>query len=516
MVDGSTGDLTRLARGGVLNLVGGAVNGIASFVLIVVATRGLRVSTAGAFFTALAIFTIAGTAVQMGADVGLVRMIARDRTVGRGDAVRRTLAVALIPVCIAGCIAGAAIVIWASALASAFGTGSDPMVMTDYLRVLGAFVPIFAVYSAAVAATRGFGTMMPSVAIDKIATPMLQPLLIAIALAAGLGAGAVSFAYGVPFAVGLVAVSLWLRRLLEGTGSGSEPDATASRGRGSFGAFWRFTAPRGLATMFQVAVFWLDTLLLGAFVSTRAAGIYTASTRYVLMGSFVLIAVINVIAPQLSELLTRGAIGRARTVYQTATGWIVLLTWPAFLTLAIFAPLFLRVFGRGFEAGASALAILSLSMLVSMACGPVDVVLLMAGKSTWNLANTVVALSLNVGRNLLLIPRYGMVGAAVAWAVSVAANNVLPLLEVWILLRLEPFGSAFAVAACASAVLYGGLGLLARWIGGASMGAFAGFAVIATGLYAAIAWRFRSTLELPVLVGSLRRRSADQMPLPSA
>ena len=43
------------------------------------------------------------------------------------------------------------------------------------------------------------------------------------------------------------------------------------------------------------------------------------------------------------------------------------------------------------------------AMLVSMATGPVDTVLLMAGKSGWNLANTAVALTLNVGLNLVLI-----------------------------------------------------------------------------------------------------------------
>ena len=125
------------------------------------------------------------------------------------------------------------------------------------------------------------------------------------------------------------------------------------------------------------------------------------------MGSLALLAVINVVGPQISDLLARDAPSRARDVYQTATCWLMLLTWPLYLSLAFFAPLLLRVFGPGFDTGATALAILCVAMLVSMATGPIDTVLLMAGKSGWNLANTAVALGLNVGLNLVLIPASG-------------------------------------------------------------------------------------------------------------
>ena len=68
------------------------------------------------------------------------------------------------------------------------------------------------------------------------------------------------------------------------------------------------------------------------------------------------------------------------------------LAWPLYFTLAVFAPLLLQVFKPQYAAGATSLELLAVAMLVATAIGPVDIVLLMGGRSMWNLFNVVVAL----------------------------------------------------------------------------------------------------------------------------
>ena len=97
------------------------------------------------------------------------------------------------------------------------------------------------------------------------------------------------------------------------------------------------------------------------------------------------------------------------------------------------------------------LAILSLAMLLASATGPVDWVLLMGGKSGWNLLNTALALAVNIALNLVLIPRIGITGAAIAWAASIIVNSVVPLLEAWLLLGMHPFNLGGLLTATASA-----------------------------------------------------------------
>jgi O-antigen/teichoic acid export membrane protein len=223
-----------------------------------------------------------------------------------------------------------------------------------------------------------------------------------------------------------------------------------------------------------------------------------------------------VIGPKLSELMAQKSWDRARGVYQVTTAWLMVATWPLYLTFALFAPTLLRIFGHGFEGGAGALEVLGWTMLVATAVGTVDMVLLMGGKSSWNLINTVVGLSSNIILNFVLIPRFGGTGAAIAWSSSILFTNLAPLAQVWKFLGMHPFGRGFPKAALAAGVAYGGLGLVVRVVLGASFPVFAAFEVVALALYVAVLWRYRNDLQLTVLVDELkrgnRRRAATPAP----
>ena len=155
-------------------------------------------------------------------------------------------------------------------------------------------------------------------------------------------------------------------------------------------------------------VVWLDTLLIGALRSPAEAAAYAAATRFLVLGQFIGVAITQVVGPKLSELLAGSDRVRARAVYSTATWWLMGLAWPIYVSMIVLAPSLLSVFGAGYQQSRTALMILGAAMLVATAVGPVDVVLLMAGRSSWNLINTLVTVVANVGLNLWWIPRYGI------------------------------------------------------------------------------------------------------------
>jgi O-antigen/teichoic acid export membrane protein len=270
--------------------------------------------------------------------------------------------------------------------------------------------------------------------------------------------------------------------------------------------FWRFTVFRGVSAVFDVAVLWLDVLLVGALGSARQAGIYAAASRLLAVGAFALQAVFLVIGPQISALLAQRSRERALEIYQTSTAWLTAIAFPVYLTMFVFAPLLLRIFGADFTAGATALRILALAGLVNMATGTVTVVLLMGGKSSWNLANNAAALAVNVGLNVLLIPRLGIDGAAIAWAASILVQNLAPLVQVWAALKLHPFGRGYPVAALGAAVCFGGIGGVLVAAFGASAATFTAFALVATGAYAVLLYAVRDVLALGELRAAIRVR----------
>ena len=494
-------ELRAVARGGTLNLAGFVVAGVLGFVLAIVITRGLGAAGAGVVFGALAVFSIGANVAELGADTGAVRFISRARALDRTGEIRRILTVALVPAALAGAIAGFAMWAGADRLAEWF-VGDRQVEGAAFIRALAPFLPFATMATVALAATRGFGTMVPFVAIDSVLTPALKPLLVGTLLAAGLGTTAVATGWGVPEAVACAAAIAALAGLVRQIG----PSASApARSVGAVArSFWRFSAPRGLAAAFQVTVLWIDVLLLGIFRPTAEVGVYAAASRAVMVGTFALQAVRLAIAPQIASLLAREDRDGAQTLYQTATWWLIAVSWPLFLTLACFAPLLLQVFGTSFTSGQGALAILSVAMLVNLGTGNVTVVLLMGGKSSWNLVNTAVAIVLNVGLNLLLIPRFGMEGAAVAWAVSIVVDNLMALAEVWWFLGMRPFGRGYAVVVAAALGCVGGIGLLVRLTVGATVPGLVLFMVAAGAAYGAVLYRWRDTLRFDTFVGALR------------
>src|SRR5439155_36056 len=153
----------------------------------------------------------------------------------------------------------------------------------------------------------------------------------------------------------------------------------------------------------------------------------------------------------------------AQALYRGATAWLVLLTWPLYLLVAAYAPVYLGLFGPGYRtAGAPVVLVLAAAMLLATGCGMVDMVLAMAGRTSWNLGNVLLALAVTLAVDLPLVPRLGALGAAIGLAAAVCVNNLVPLAQIGTALRLHPFGRATLAAAGLAVVCFGVPGLLVR------------------------------------------------------
>ena len=481
--------LATAARGGLINLVGAAAYGLLGFALVVVVTRGLGLGQAGALLEAVALCTIVARTTTLGTDAGLVRFVARARALGTDDAAGY-LRVALGPVAVASVVAAGVLVAVAGPLGRAIGHDHAADV-TLFLRALGPFVPVLAVTAALESATRGFGTMVPAVVLERCARPLLQVLAVFAVLAAGGGPLAIGLGWAVPSLLSAVGLAAWLAASPEGGRRTSWAEA-----RPLAAGFWRFSGPRALSGAFAVAVLWLDVVLVGALGSAEEAAVYGATSRYVTLAAFAALAVTQAVSPALSGLLAADDRAGAQRLYQASTGWLVAMVWPVHLTLLLFGPVLLRLFGDGYGGGDAVLMILSVAGLVATGVGPVDVVILMAGRSGWNLATTAVALVINVGLNIVLVPRWGVEGAAVAWAASILCTNLVPLAQSWFVLGMHPFGRGTATAVRVALCAYGGAGLLARFALGPTIPALATTVVVGGGLHLGLLWRRRAVLEV--------------------
>ncbi|MFJ6197621.1 lipopolysaccharide biosynthesis protein [Micromonospora sp. NPDC092111] len=465
----SRGEVRRSARSGAVGLAGAAVNGALGFVLTVVIVRGFGAAGSGALFTAIGVVSILGAVCCAGADTALVWALPRRRAGTDGDAAR-LLPVALLPVLLLTGVVAAAGALSADRLAPVLFDGPDGPTL---LRLAFLALPVTVAMTVLLAAVRAVRPVTAVVGIQYVLVPLARPALLLATVAAGAGVAVGFGGWLLPVALAVVAAAaLLVRPLGLLTGARLRPDGADWR------TLWGFALPRAVSAAIDASSMWVGVLLTSALAGATESGVFAAVGRYALAGLLVMQGLRVAVAPQLSRLLGQGRSADAALVYRRVTVVIIMLSWPAYLLLAVFAPGFLSLFGDGFTGGATPLAVLAGAMMVNSGVGIVQTMLLMSGNSSRHLQATVVGLALTVGLGFLLIPAHGALGAAYAWTAGVVAENVL--------------------AALAARVAVG-QPLLTRSVGWAAAGAGGGAAVVAV-LSALLAGRGIAGLALALAV----------------
>jgi O-antigen/teichoic acid export membrane protein len=494
--DSLAGELRLLWRGSSVGVFGQAANAGLAFCFSLAVSRLFHARGTGTLFEAMAIFAIASNIGDLGADDGLNWKVPRLRAEQRSADIRRLLPIACIPVLVLSTAIAAAVFLGAVPIAHLFSHGQNSTHLSSFLRILAPFVPVAALVEVLIAGTRGFDRVWPLAAVWSVVIPACRLLLLPLTLAVGLGLVGVAYSWAIPIFLGAAALAwtLWSfveheQELFSSTAAPTERSVLAKE-------FWTFSAPRAVASICSMALVWVDVLLVGYIVSLRMAGIYGVANRYMLVVTFALAAVGGTIGPQISRLISRGRMADVQTLYQTATGWVMAIAWPMAFTLAVFSPVFMRLFGVEFAAGDTALTILALMMLYVSATGNNVVVLVMTGLTTTSLWVGIFTIALNVGANLLLIPHFGIDGAALAWAVSLFASNVLINSILYRRFGLHPVGPAFFPVALTATCCIALPAAFFRLLLGAHWSAVLLTAATGGIVYAALLWRMRDRLAL--------------------
>jgi O-antigen/teichoic acid export membrane protein len=498
-------EIQRLARHGTLSMVGLVGGALLQFAMVLIVTHGMATTAAGAFLEAVAVFMILTNCGDLGADDALLRTAAALKRKGDLRRMRGYAVWALGPVLAAGILSGVLLSVYAGDVAELVFSAGQQAEGATYLRVLAWFLAIASLLNVSLSGVRGLGSIRTYVGVQNLIVPALRLVGIWVPIAAGLGATTIGLAWSLPLVLG---GTIALRALLRLSVAESTP-ARRSIPQVRLGReLWGFAAPRAIASAFGVTITYLDVLLVGALASTRAAAIYAAISRLYVVANYGLLALRTAVGPQFSELLAVGRFDRLQSVYELSTSWAILLCWPVYIVFLVYAPVAARVFGHDYAEGGTALAILSVAGLVNIGTGGVVLLLLMSGHSLLNLFNTGFGLALNVALNVLLIPRYSLDGAAIAWAVSIVFMNVVTAVEVRRLIGINPIGRGYLWVACASVVAFGVIGALMRVLAGATLGSLVISLAIGIPVYGAALWAARETLELGAVRDTLPGRRA--------
>jgi len=190
-------------------------------------------------------------------------------------------------------------------------------------------------------------------------------------------------------------------------------------------AWIRSAVPLMLLAALQILNAKLDILMLGSMVGTKETGIYSVANRGASLITYVLVAVNAALGPAIASLNVSQDRQRLQHMITKSSRIVLLISLPACVGLVVFGGFFLRIFGQDFASGRVSLSILCLGQLFSAAMGSVTLLLIMTGHERDAVMTLGVSTILNAALNLLLIPRWGIEGAAIASTASVVMRNAI-------------------------------------------------------------------------------------------
>jgi len=188
--------------------------------------------------------------------------------------------------------------------------------------------------------------------------------------------------------------------------------------------FLRESFPMFLSSTIMVFLGWLDSFILGIYVEDDAIGIYGVALKLAMICSFSMEAINSGLAPKVANLYRQGKMQEFKKLIHFVTLLNFLITVTIVIGIIITNKWLLGLFGEEFKTGTTVLLILCSVHLINSAMGSAAIIMQMTGyqKQYKNIA--LMALGINLGLNFLLIPPYGITGAAIATAVSLSIWNV--------------------------------------------------------------------------------------------
>jgi O-antigen/teichoic acid export membrane protein len=417
-----------------------------AFVAQVLAAQYLSVSGFGGLTTGTALLDIGSIVAGLGLAGGLTRYLPRIEREQKRSLVTTAVGVTLAnSVFIGGLVALGAPVI-------ATEVFNDPSV-TVSIRIFGAAIPFSALLNIGIGGIRGEKQSLYQVYVKNITQPLVRFFLVIVAVVLGLDQAGIAGAYALPYVVTSTLALFLLYRSLPRTPLQVDTDLTERVARYSI----PLTAS-GVAGFVYRSV---DIFLILYFLDSSAVGVY--GVAYAAVGFMQMFSTaFNFLgAPVASELEHGGDIEEVMSVFRPVARWLVVGSACAFVPIGVFSTEFISlIYGSRYAAGGLALTVLALGYGSQNVLSVNNPILQALGRSRILAFNSVLAATVNLVLNILFIPRFGIVGAAVATCVSFVLRDGLAAVEVRYFLDATPIRGNVAGPALLGVPVLGGLAVV--------------------------------------------------------
>lgn len=405
--------------GSSLGLFVKVLTAILAFLMNIVIARKLGPAEAGLFFLGFTLVVLLASVGRMGLDNSVMRFVARARVAGDTVKLHGLYRKALLW---GGglCLLFMLVLLASSQLLVNFvfeqpGFGA-------VLPIMVMALPLVGLYTLHVFALLGMKKIIAGVMVLTGIVPLT--MLAGLLIFPVTRAQEVAWVYLVGCALALVIGVFFWHRAVPGKEQGVKLSAFPSD------LLYASCMPLWGVVILGQVIQWSSQLLMGVWGSVEDVALFAVAQRTAMLIGFALFAVNASAGPKFAALYSQGNMVGLERVALWSVRLILLVAVPSLIFMMVFPQWLMGLFGPQFRAASTALMVLAVGQFIGTAVGSVGSLLSMTGHERQLRWNVFIGAVLGVGLGVLLIPGYGLIGAAIATSVAVASKNLLCVYQV--------------------------------------------------------------------------------------
>lgn len=415
-----------VARGAFINLAGN-LGKLSHFAFDVIASRALGQAVYGYFSTTWLIMHLSFIVCYFGAHRLVIDYVARHKDRDESEYYRAIVGCVAVSFLLSGLLV-LAVHLWADALAAAIG---KPPV-AEYMKIVSWSAPFYCLTTILLTATRGIKIMSLWVTV-RFAIEPFSDLVLLVTLFFSLGlvaspfyAKATTFFVGSMWAIYFFSRHFRLRRLL------TWPHRRIWRKIVAFGF------PVMIADFLSIVILRVDIIPLSILVETAHVAVFQVVMNISNLMRNIPQAVDPILMPIVVGMRRKNNYEGLGHIYATVIRTSLFLAFGFFILVTLYGDLLMGIYGESYTAGFTALIVACFGIMLHAVSASVEPALIMSGYPYLNLLNNVLFVSVNLIVDFMLIPTYGLMGAAMGSLTAGSFTTVLQMVLMYRVLKVRP------------------------------------------------------------------------------
>lgn len=438
--------LMKIAKGAGIAYVSNMLIMFLGFVSGVIIVRSITQFEYGIYSIAMTVIGISSLIASMGLGDGLTRYIAYFRGTGEISKAKSAIISSLQIAVLSGAVF-MIISVYASPVISIGIFGKSELLVP--LKLLAVSIPFSVMIDIYNAVFKGFNRVLPG-AYFSISRALIFILAIAACALSGPSLDGMILAYILAIVITCVAFTAYTTVKF--------PFDLCPREVVIINPLWTellsFSVPLLAVNMLIMVLLWTDTLMIGYFKTPDLVGLYSIAPPLASLNILFLTSLGTLYTPIAARLYGSGKLEEMKNSYAISTKWCFIISFPLISIFLMFPDAILNfLYGAKYAAASGALQILTLGILFNSATGPNSQTLIAIGRSNVIIRAYFISSVINIALNILLIPRIGIVGAAIATALSIAIANLVLSAELYRCSGAHPITPVYAKSIILSVIV---------------------------------------------------------------